>query len=140
MMSARRCAWQSGCSCCSRAKPCKGPRTRSNAAPIHRSRIFSTRYWVSTHPPLWKREPGGFDEMVLPYKSRSIPLFQRESPMTFVHDLGWAVVRFIDDLGRLALFTLNVGRAMFTPPVRGRPFLDELFKLGVLSLIIICVC
>lgn len=60
--------------------------------------------------------------------------------MTFVHDLGWAVIRFVDDLGKLAHFTWNVVRALFSPPVRVRPFMDELFKLGVLSLIIICVC
>lgn len=60
--------------------------------------------------------------------------------MTFVHDLGWAVVRFVDDLGKLGRFALNVLRATVTPPVRVRPFMDELFKLGVLSLIIICVC
>src|SRR5262245_24514987 len=60
--------------------------------------------------------------------------------MTFVHDLGWAVMRFVADLGRLAAFSANVARALVTPPVRLRAFMDELFKLGVLSLVIICVC
>lgn len=60
--------------------------------------------------------------------------------MTFVHDLGWAVLRFIVDLGRLARFTANVLRATLTPPVRAGQIMDELFKLGVLSLVIICVC
>jgi phospholipid/cholesterol/gamma-HCH transport system permease protein len=60
--------------------------------------------------------------------------------MTFVHDLGWAVMRFVDDLGKLGVFTAQVLRATLTPPLRARPFMDELFKLGVLSLIIICVC
>lgn len=60
--------------------------------------------------------------------------------MTFVHDLGWAAIRFVDDLGKLGIFAAQVARALFTPPLRLRPFMDELFKLGVLSLIIICVC
>jgi phospholipid/cholesterol/gamma-HCH transport system permease protein len=60
--------------------------------------------------------------------------------MTFIHELGWASVRFIDDLGKLGVFAAQMLRAIFTPPARVRPFIDELFKLGVLSLIIICVC
>ncbi len=56
-----------------------------------------------------------------------------------IQDLGFLVVRFVADLGRLALFTLGVLRALVTPPVRFRLFVDELFKLGVLSLVIIGV-
>ena len=59
---------------------------------------------------------------------------------TFVHDLGWAVIRSVDELGKLTSFTLHIARCVFTPPIRLRPFLDELFKIGVLSLVIICVC
>jgi phospholipid/cholesterol/gamma-HCH transport system permease protein len=59
---------------------------------------------------------------------------------TFVHDLGWSVMRFVDDLGQLAVFTAQILRAVVTPPLRVRLFIDELFKLGVLSLVIICVC
>jgi len=59
---------------------------------------------------------------------------------TFVHDLGWATIRFVDDLGGLAVFTARIARATITPPIRVRPFIDEVFKLGVLSLVIICVC
>jgi phospholipid/cholesterol/gamma-HCH transport system permease protein len=58
---------------------------------------------------------------------------------TFVHDLGWAVVRFIDHLGRITVFALQVVRAAATPPNRVRAFINELFNLGVLSLVIICV-
>jgi len=58
---------------------------------------------------------------------------------TFVHDLGWAVVRFIDHLGRITVFALQVVRAVATPPNRVRAFVNELFNLGVLSLVIICV-
>jgi phospholipid/cholesterol/gamma-HCH transport system permease protein len=59
---------------------------------------------------------------------------------TIIHDLGWAGVRFLDDLGQLGVFTGNVLRAVVTPPVRFRLFVDEIFKLGVLSLVIICIC
>jgi len=58
---------------------------------------------------------------------------------TFVHDLGWATLRFVDDLGRMALFAAHILRSVITPPIRIRPFVDEIFKLGVLSLVIICV-
>jgi phospholipid/cholesterol/gamma-HCH transport system permease protein len=57
-----------------------------------------------------------------------------------IQDLGFAVLRFVADLGALALFTLQVVRATLVPPWRLRPFVDELYKLGVLSLVIICVC
>jgi phospholipid/cholesterol/gamma-HCH transport system permease protein len=57
-----------------------------------------------------------------------------------VQDLGWAVLRFVTDLGALAIFTLQVVRAALLPPWRIRLFVDELHKLGVLSLVIICVC
>ncbi|MCK6555329.1 MlaE family lipid ABC transporter permease subunit [Candidatus Binatia bacterium] len=58
---------------------------------------------------------------------------------TFVHDLGWATLRFVDDLGRMAVFAAHIVRSVITPPIRLRPFVDEIFKLGVLSLVIICV-
>ena len=57
-----------------------------------------------------------------------------------IQDLGWAAIRFVCDLGALAIFTLHVVRATLAPPWRLRLFLDELHKLGVLSLVIICVC
>jgi phospholipid/cholesterol/gamma-HCH transport system permease protein len=57
-----------------------------------------------------------------------------------VADVGAATVRFVADLGRLAGFALQVVRAALSPPVRVRLFVDELFKLGVLSLLVICVC
>ena len=60
--------------------------------------------------------------------------------MTLIQDLGWAVIRFVVDLGRLALFGLRILRVALVPPVRVGRFVDELFKLGVLSLLVICVC
>jgi phospholipid/cholesterol/gamma-HCH transport system permease protein len=60
--------------------------------------------------------------------------------MTWIGDLGAAALRFVDDLGRLALFSGRVARAVVTPPARVRLFADELYKVGVLSLVIICIC
>ena len=60
--------------------------------------------------------------------------------MTALSDLGFGAVRFVTDLGRLARFAAQIGRAALAPPLRVRLFVDELFKLGVLSLVIICVC
>jgi phospholipid/cholesterol/gamma-HCH transport system permease protein len=60
--------------------------------------------------------------------------------MTALADLGFATVRFVTDLGGLARFAAQIGRAALAPPLRVRLFVDELFKLGVLSLVIICVC
>lgn len=59
--------------------------------------------------------------------------------MRLVQDLGFLVLRFVGELGKLAIFTGQVLTALVTPPVRARQFLSEVFKLGVLSLIIICV-
>ena len=56
-----------------------------------------------------------------------------------LRDLGFLFVRFVDDLGKLALFTAEIVIALLTPPVRARAFVTEVFKLGVLSIIIICV-
>jgi len=60
--------------------------------------------------------------------------------VSVVRDLGWSAIRFVVDLGRLAAFGVRIVAAMLAPPVRVRLFVDELFKLGVLSLLIICVC
>lgn len=60
--------------------------------------------------------------------------------IALVQDLGAAVIRFIVHLGRIAIFAAYVVRAALTPPTRVRVFVAELFNLGVLSLVIICVC
>jgi phospholipid/cholesterol/gamma-HCH transport system permease protein len=60
--------------------------------------------------------------------------------VTAVQNLGWASLRFVEELGRLARFTAGIGGAVVRPPVRFGRFVDELYKLGVLSLIIICLC
>ena len=56
-----------------------------------------------------------------------------------VQALGRATLGFLAQLGGVTRFTGAVVRALVTPPVRARPFVNELFKLGVLSLVIICV-
>jgi phospholipid/cholesterol/gamma-HCH transport system permease protein len=60
--------------------------------------------------------------------------------ITLVQDLGAAVTQFIVHLGRIAIFAGYIVRAALTPPNRIRVFVSELFNLGVLSLVIICVC
>ena len=60
--------------------------------------------------------------------------------MIWVADLGALALRFVDDLGQLGVFAGRIGRAIVVPPARLRAFMDELYKLGVLSLVIITVC
>jgi phospholipid/cholesterol/gamma-HCH transport system permease protein len=60
--------------------------------------------------------------------------------MIWVADLGALALRFVDDLGQLGVFAGRIGRAIVVPPARLRAFVDELYKLGVLSLVIITVC
>ena len=59
--------------------------------------------------------------------------------MTWVGDLGAAAQRFVLDLGGLAVFTGRIGHALVTRPVRLRAFVDEVYKLGVLSVVVITV-
>ncbi len=56
-----------------------------------------------------------------------------------VQDLGWYALRFVEHLGKLALFAGQIVHALVRPPVRVRAFLQAIFDVGVLSLIIICV-
>lgn len=60
--------------------------------------------------------------------------------LTAVENLGAASLRFVEELGSLARFAGHVVGATLQPPFRFGRFVDELFKLGVLSLIIICMC
>ncbi len=57
-----------------------------------------------------------------------------------VREIGAATVRFVEELGQLGVFAGAIVRSTVSPPVRVRLFVAELFKLGVLSLIIVCVC
>jgi phospholipid/cholesterol/gamma-HCH transport system permease protein len=53
--------------------------------------------------------------------------------------LGERTRRLVLELGELTRFAGAILRAVVTPPVRGRAFLTEVFKLGVLSIVIIGV-
>ncbi|HWE01993.1 MAG TPA: MlaE family lipid ABC transporter permease subunit [Tepidisphaeraceae bacterium] len=57
-----------------------------------------------------------------------------------VSKLGFRTLRFVEELGGMAAFAADVTRTVVAPPPRLASFSRELFKLGVLSLIIICVC
>jgi phospholipid/cholesterol/gamma-HCH transport system permease protein len=57
-----------------------------------------------------------------------------------IRDLGAAALGWVEAFGKTAGFALQILRALVTPPIRLRLFVIELYKLGVLSLIIICVC
>src|SRR6185503_9615999 len=59
--------------------------------------------------------------------------------LTLAQRLGASTLRFVEELGRLAAFTLHILRSLVTRPVRFGRYVDEMFKLGVLSLTIICV-
>ena len=59
-----------------------------------------------------------------------------ENPISL---LGFKFLHFVQHLGRMATFTAAIGRAFFTPPPRFAAYVRELHKLGVLSLVIICV-
>ena len=56
-----------------------------------------------------------------------------------IEQLGGAALRFVGALGELAFFTLKILRCRVTPPFRFRAFVDEIYKLGFLSLVIILV-
>lgn len=54
--------------------------------------------------------------------------------------LGWTTLRVVDHFGKMAVFAGQIVRAAVTPPWRVRLVVDEVYKLGFLSLVIICVC
>lgn len=60
--------------------------------------------------------------------------------IALVQEIGWQTIRFVDHLGRLGVFAAQIGRAIVRPPYRLRVLIRATFDIGVLSLIIICVC
>jgi phospholipid/cholesterol/gamma-HCH transport system permease protein len=56
-----------------------------------------------------------------------------------ISHLGNKSLQWIQELGAMAVFTAALCRAVIAPPVRFAAFVREVYKLGVLSLIIICV-
>ncbi|HYD50857.1 MAG TPA: MlaE family lipid ABC transporter permease subunit [Terriglobales bacterium] len=57
-----------------------------------------------------------------------------------IRHLGATTTAFVYHLGRITLFALAIARAVVTPPARFRVFINEIFNLGVLSLVIVGVC
>lgn len=53
--------------------------------------------------------------------------------------IGSSTVSLVQQLGELTVFTARIGLTGIRPPFRFRQVLDELYKLGVLSLVIICI-
>ncbi len=60
--------------------------------------------------------------------------------ITQLANLGARSIFFIEEVGRVAYFGGQILVAAAKRPIRARRFVDEVFRLGVLSLIIICVC
>ncbi len=54
--------------------------------------------------------------------------------------LGARSTSFVEQLGRITIFAGRVSLAALRRPIRMQRFIDEVFHLGVLSLVIICVC
>jgi len=61
------------------------------------------------------------------------------NPLAAVEMLGARTLAFLLQLGVLAHFTLRIVQTLVAPPWRLRQIVDELYKLGVLSLVIISV-
>jgi phospholipid/cholesterol/gamma-HCH transport system permease protein len=57
-----------------------------------------------------------------------------------VSHVGYKAIRFVEELGGMAAFTADIALTVLSPPLRFATFMRELYKLGVLSLLIICVC
>jgi phospholipid/cholesterol/gamma-HCH transport system permease protein len=55
-------------------------------------------------------------------------------------DVGARSMYFTEEIGRITVFASRLCGAALRRPSRLRRFVDEVFYLGVLSLIIICVC
>ena len=56
-----------------------------------------------------------------------------------VSNVGYKAIQFVQELGAMGVFTADLARAAFTPPFRFAAFVREIYKIGVLSLLIICV-
>jgi len=54
-------------------------------------------------------------------------------------NLGFKSLKFVQELGTMTAFAGDIARTVVTPPIRVSAFVWELYKVGVLSLIIICV-
>ncbi len=59
--------------------------------------------------------------------------------MKAIQNLGFSALNFVEQLGRFTAFSGSAMLQALRPPFRMGVFFDELYKLGVLSLVIICV-
>ncbi len=57
-----------------------------------------------------------------------------------VSQVGSKAVRFVQELGGMAVFSLDVARTIVSAPLRFAALVREIYKIGVLSILIICVC
>ena len=55
-----------------------------------------------------------------------------------IENLGWTAINFVNHLGRLTLFGVQVLQATVTPPLRFRRLVDQVYDVGVLSVAIVC--
>jgi phospholipid/cholesterol/gamma-HCH transport system permease protein len=60
--------------------------------------------------------------------------------VTAIRDLGFLWLEFVAELGRITRFAGRVLACVVTPPPRLGQFIDEIYRLGVLSLVIIVLC
>jgi phospholipid/cholesterol/gamma-HCH transport system permease protein len=56
-----------------------------------------------------------------------------------VREIGFRSLVVVAQLGRMLLFALSVVRSTIAPPYRLQRHLEELYNLGVLSLVIVCI-
>jgi len=56
-----------------------------------------------------------------------------------VSRIGSKALGFVQELGAVAAFAADIGRTAVIPPVRFAAFVRELYRVGVLSTIIICI-
>jgi phospholipid/cholesterol/gamma-HCH transport system permease protein len=57
----------------------------------------------------------------------------------WTRELGWRSVHVVSELGRMLGFAGAIARRLVSPPYRLRRFAEEIYGLGVLSLVVVCV-
>jgi phospholipid/cholesterol/gamma-HCH transport system permease protein len=62
-----------------------------------------------------------------------------KSPVEAIREIGFQSLVWLSRLGQVFWFAVSIVRALVQPPYRVRRFTEEIFTLGVLSLVIICV-
>ncbi len=59
--------------------------------------------------------------------------------LKLVREIGFRSLAILGQFGRMLLFAIAIVRATLVPPYRIRRYLEEIYNLGVLSLVIVCV-